>query len=183
VSSRAHLGDLAAGLVDGALDHVTRERALAHLAHCPPCRAQVEAERQLKARLTAARKAPPPVPPDLAARLRALPGSAAGTPPLAVPPATPRRARRPLGAVRPGGRAPAARPVLRRRTAGGLLLAVGLAGAFALGSPSSGPDAPVDPASPAFVEAYVTATTEVPLTEPAFAGLVQPAGVSAGSRR
>ena len=46
------LGAVAAALVDGELDHAGRERAQRHLAHCPACRAEVEAQRSLKAQLS-----------------------------------------------------------------------------------------------------------------------------------
>ncbi|MEQ7124050.1 zf-HC2 domain-containing protein [Actinopolymorpha sp. B11F2] len=36
-------------LVDGELNHESRDRVLAHLAHCAECRAAVDAERQVKA--------------------------------------------------------------------------------------------------------------------------------------
>ncbi|HEV7754439.1 MAG TPA: zf-HC2 domain-containing protein [Mycobacteriales bacterium] len=84
-----HLGGLVAAVADGALDHAARERALAHLARCDDCRAEVEAQRRLKARL--ARLAGPEVPPSLADRLLRLPGVAAGTSatPLTLHPAPP----------------------------------------------------------------------------------------------
>lgn len=48
-----HLGDRAAGLVDGALPHTDRDRAVAHLLDCAACRAEVDEQRRLKAALTA----------------------------------------------------------------------------------------------------------------------------------
>jgi anti-sigma factor RsiW len=70
-----HLGGLVAAVVDGALDHEARERALGHLARCDDCRAEVEAQRRLKARL--AQLGTPEVPAGLAERLLALPAGAA----------------------------------------------------------------------------------------------------------
>ena len=52
------LGDVAAALIDGELSHAERERAHRHLTHCPACRAEVEAERQLKLRLHGLAPAP-----------------------------------------------------------------------------------------------------------------------------
>ncbi|WP_052440505.1 anti-sigma factor family protein [Streptacidiphilus anmyonensis] len=46
-----HLGDRLAAFVDGELDHGARERVQAHLATCPDCLAEAEAERRLKAHL------------------------------------------------------------------------------------------------------------------------------------
>ena len=78
----SHLGDLAAAVVDGELGHDARDRALAHLAGCLPCRADVDAQRQIKARLGAMERSD--VPSTLAARLAAVPGAALPSPP-AVP--------------------------------------------------------------------------------------------------
>ena len=47
--TRACLGELLTALVDGALSHAERERALAHLTGCAGCREEVEAQRALKA--------------------------------------------------------------------------------------------------------------------------------------
>ena len=47
----SHLGERISALVDGELDHDARDRALAHVASCARCRAAVEEERWLKARL------------------------------------------------------------------------------------------------------------------------------------
>ncbi|MEO3782240.1 zf-HC2 domain-containing protein [Actinocorallia sp. B10E7] len=46
------LGDRLTALVDGELDHDGRDRALAHLAGCDGCRAEAEALRRLKRRLS-----------------------------------------------------------------------------------------------------------------------------------
>jgi hypothetical protein len=66
-----HLGELAAALVDGALDHGARDRALGHLTRCDECRSEVDAQRKLKAEL--AGLLTPTVPAGLAERLRSLP--------------------------------------------------------------------------------------------------------------
>jgi hypothetical protein len=82
-----HLGELAAALVDGALDHGARDRALSHVARCDGCRAEVDAQRRIKAHLAGlAGSGGPAVPPGLAERLRSLPdrspaGTAATLPP------------------------------------------------------------------------------------------------------
>lgn len=47
----AHLGGRLCPLVDGQLHHDERDRALAHLAHCLSCRAQVVEYRRMKQRL------------------------------------------------------------------------------------------------------------------------------------
>ncbi|GAA2401222.1 zf-HC2 domain-containing protein [Streptomyces glaucosporus] len=66
-----HLGDRLAALVDGELEHETRERVLAHLATCRSCKAEADAQRRLKS--VFADSAPPPPPEGLLARLQGLP--------------------------------------------------------------------------------------------------------------
>ncbi|CAL9550720.1 anti-sigma factor family protein [Streptomyces sp. enrichment culture] len=66
-----HLGDRLAALVDGELGHDTRERVLAHVATCPKCKAEVDAQRRLKN--VFAEAAPPPPSESLLARLQGLP--------------------------------------------------------------------------------------------------------------
>ncbi|MCW2665169.1 MAG: hypothetical protein JWN57_131, partial [Frankiales bacterium] len=73
MSGSDHLGDRVAALVDGQLDHPSRERLLAHLAHCAPCRTQVEAQRRLKASLRELGARPMLPSDELTARLLALP--------------------------------------------------------------------------------------------------------------
>jgi len=68
----SHLGDRITDLVDGQLSPQAQERAHAHLAGCPECRAAVEAERLMKARL-AGLPAPQPGQ-DLTRRLLAMGG-------------------------------------------------------------------------------------------------------------
>ena len=84
------LGDVVAALVDGELDHAARERAQRHLAHCTPCRTEVEVQRRLKARLTGASAGEPGPSEALTARLlglRPAPADpAAGVDPDAVAP-------------------------------------------------------------------------------------------------
>ncbi|AIS00364.1 anti-sigma factor family protein [Streptomyces glaucescens] len=67
-----HLGDRLAALVDGELGHDARERVLAHVATCPKCKAEVDAQRRLKN--VFAEAAPPPPSESLLARLQGLPG-------------------------------------------------------------------------------------------------------------
>jgi hypothetical protein len=67
-----HLGDRLAALVDGELGHDTRERVLAHVATCPKCKAEVDAQRRLKN--VFAQAAPPPPSESFLARLQGLPG-------------------------------------------------------------------------------------------------------------
>ncbi|MER5966188.1 zf-HC2 domain-containing protein [Streptomyces sp. NPDC002057] len=71
-SAEHHLGDRLAALVDGELGHDARERVLAHLATCPRCKAEADAQRTLKSVFASA--APPPLSEGFLARLQGLPG-------------------------------------------------------------------------------------------------------------
>ena len=69
-----HLGDRIAALADGELSHAERDRALAHVANCAACRAELDLQREVRALLAAA-AAPPPGPDTLDALLSlAAPG-------------------------------------------------------------------------------------------------------------
>jgi anti-sigma factor RsiW len=70
--------------VDGELGHDARERVLAHVATCPKCKAEVDAQRRLKN--VFAEAAPPAPSESFLARLQGLPGGGdtdGGGPPLA----------------------------------------------------------------------------------------------------
>ena len=164
IDRRGCLGDVAAALVDGQLDHGARDRALAHLAHCTSCRAEVDAQRRLKARLSGLEA--PALPPSLQERLLALPytteatGGAGGPAPSqrADEVARPRGAAR--GSARPGRR----RTRVARRVAGGAV-ALGLGAALVLGGePSAAPPA-VGPESPELVVDHARTTGQVPLQD------------------
>ncbi|WP_320778274.1 anti-sigma factor family protein [Streptomyces sp. CRN 30] len=71
-----HLGDRLSALVDGELGHEARERVLAHLATCPRCKAEADAQRRLKN--VFAEAAPPPPSESFLARLQGLPGGSDG---------------------------------------------------------------------------------------------------------
>ncbi|MFD9824980.1 anti-sigma factor family protein [Streptomyces violascens] len=71
-----HLGDRLAALVDGELDHDARERVLSHLATCAKCKAEADAQRNLKN--VFAQAAPPPPSEGFLARLQGLPGGPTG---------------------------------------------------------------------------------------------------------
>lgn len=76
--AEAHLGDRLAALVDGELGHDARERVLAHLATCGKCKAEADAQRELKS--VFAEMAPPGPSDGLLARLQGLPGGDPGAP-------------------------------------------------------------------------------------------------------
>ena len=166
------LGDVAAALIDGELSHAERERAHRHLTHCPACRAEVEAERQLKLRLHGLAPAPA-LGEMLSARLLAVGSSDALSRRTSGVPGSRRdatqtrdarpRARSPLSRS-PSGRSPlfrspSGRSPLRRRTLGSAaVVALGLTAAFAFGGGSEPPSTTVDPGIGAFVTEYVVST-------------------------
>lgn len=169
--SGACLGATVAALVDGELEHAAREKAQRHLAHCVSCRAEVEAHRTLKARLSRLTVATPDPGDAFTDRLLALTAAGAdrvaGLPSAPVRPVTVRSPARPGGArlrgARPGGARPAGRArALRRRTAvGSAVAALGVA-VLALGSPQTSATTPVDPGTDRFVVQHVDTTSEVP---------------------
>ncbi len=156
-------GDLLSGLVDGELDHPTRERVHSHLLECTPCRREVEVLRALKLQLSWARVETPVPPDELTARLMAMvvPGMdpAARQAPVRVRPADGRPAGRATDTAGPGRRTPLR---LRRRTTSGALLALGLTAAFVLGGPASARETqvPMDPGSESFVADFVSTTVD-----------------------
>ncbi|MDP9240349.1 MAG: zf-HC2 domain-containing protein, partial [Actinomycetota bacterium] len=81
-----HLGDFAAALVDGALNGSVRDQALAHVAGCPRCRADLDDQRRIKDQLQQFGK--PVLPPGLEQRLLDIGSTNAGLPgPRVVAPA------------------------------------------------------------------------------------------------
>ena len=173
------LGDVVAALVDGELDHASREKAQRHLAHCLSCRAEVEAQRRVKSRLGIVGE---PDPSDgLTARLLGL--APPGPDVVAVAPRLQERGVRPATArTAPGPRIQTSRPasratvrstagpgadarragsrLQRRAGVGSALVVIGLGAVLALGSPSSqGPSTPVDPGSDTFVAEFVSTTS------------------------
>jgi anti-sigma factor RsiW len=168
------LGDLLTALVDGELGHAARETALAHVAGCAACRADIEDQRQLKARLAALHTEAPS--PQLTSRLLALsvPGvepavrSRAGRRPVTL-----RSPRAPGGAGRPAS-TPSRRRLRRVTTVGGsVLLLAAFAAALVLGGPpAGGASTPIDPGADVFVVDHVSTTSRLPLREPVGAATV-----------
>ena len=123
-----HLGDRLSALVDGELGHDARERVLAHVATCPKCKAEVDAQRRLKN--VFAEAAPPPPSESFLARLQGLP--AGGGPDGDVTP--------PGGGGLPGG--------LSGRFGSSGAFGVKRGERFEFGYAPSRPHLPVLPASP-----------------------------------
>ena len=167
-SDRGHLGEAAAGLVDGALSHVERDLALSHIAHCDACRIEVEQQREIKARLGAIPQ--PTLLDSLSARLLAVPA-------MTVPrPSAPNRLERRREARRGRQGGPAYRPRRQRRVV--ISTSAFLAGAAALvlavGGTERDPGRPVQPPLATLVNQHAATTGEVPFSD---AGL---SAVSAG---
>ncbi len=158
------LGDLVAALVDGELDHAGRERAQRHVAHCATCRAELEAQRRLKARMSALASEAPAAVDALTARLLRV----AVEPRAPIAAAARRRAPRRAGRTS-SGPSSTRRPALRRRALSGTaFVALGLTAAFALGGPGpERPTTPLDPGTDAFVTEFVSTPSDAVPTVPA----------------
>src|SRR3954469_5618179 len=143
--SLQHPLDKLSAVVDGELDHDSRDKVLSHLVGCDTCRLEVDAQRRLRARM-AALEAPEPST-DLMQRLMGV--SSFSTAPReevrpVLPPAAtlfPQRSAFPAG--RTGGTRPGASRSTRSRRRTGVLGAAGSAAAvappprpaFAVGAP------------------------------------------------
>ena len=137
-----HLGVALTAFVDGELDDARREEVLVHLAHCAPCRGDVQLLRGLKSSL---KQQPEAAPAQLAARLMAL-SCAPGQPALVVRPPVKHEHSR-----------------VRRAAFGMGMLALGVGGALAAAGPAPRtPTAPLDPASAGLVLEHVSTANEVP---------------------
>lgn len=161
-----HLGDRLTALIDGELDHGTRDRMLGHLAQCAECRAEADAERRVKARLGT--MAAPQVPVELMLGLLSLdtdrgvgapggmPGADGGAPGGSGTPApfsfqtVPIRPPAAPAAGRPtDGRAPVRPQRLRAAAIGAVSLAALGTGVWLVGDFSAGASPSHPPAQPA----------------------------------
>ncbi len=178
-----HLGQRISALVDGELGHQERDRALAHIAHCPSCRSQLEEERGVKDRLASA--ATPPASPALTARLLGLAEPGEPMPPRSrrmpltpVVPTLPSPGRgrgptRPAGRTdlrRPGrlGAGTGARRVRYTAAAGVSAVSLMLGAAFLAGAEPQQPGAPVLPPAAELSVEHAATTSGQPLGDPAF---------------
>lgn len=187
-----HLEDRVSDLVDDRLDHDDRDRALAHLAACEQCRAEVEFERYAKAALRSLRGPEPssalvqnllslaepggPLPPDRPAF------PATGAPVAPWRPRDERPAGLPPG-VRPHRGPHLGRPSRAvRYAAAGVLSASALAvGLASLGAPSGAettPPASIAPPVDQFTVEHARTTGTLPFAEPA--SMLVPVGATSG---
>ncbi|MFC0629129.1 anti-sigma factor family protein [Kribbella deserti] len=174
-----HPLDKLSAAVDGALDHETREKVLSHLVGCDACRAEVDAQRRLKARMLELDTPGPSE--DLMQRLLGVPAFATEpreeirpvlTPAVSL---SPQRSAFPAartGPTRPGGQRPA-RTTRRRTTvlgAAGSAAAVAtlLGTAFVIGDPAREQQPPLlQPPVSSFSADYASTMTGYPFGDPA----------------
>jgi anti-sigma factor RsiW len=170
--THAHVGDLAAALVDDQLDQGTRDLVLLHLGRCPGCRSDVEEQRQLKQRLHALGS--PGLPSGLMARLGAL--------------SVPERPLEQVHEVLLAEAQPGSRPSLLRHPQRGRRILVGAASLLLVGAGTAvaagGDGQSPSPVSPSTTSTFSTSFqtpivgtrgpsggSSVPLTDPAFGAM------------
>lgn len=177
-----HLGDRVTALVDDQLDHDARDLALAHLARCAACQAEIDAERRIAATLRDLADVPPSA--ELVDKLLALAAPGGPLPPERRPfpgAKAPVAEWRPTGAppARPAGsRRPPGTSSLRRR--GGVRLA--LAGSLSVGALTvalaslggADVDPPVAPPTQQFTFEHTRSSGSLPFYDPS--AVVVPAG-------
>lgn len=169
-----HLGERITALVDGQLDHDTRDLALAHLARCPSCQAAVAAERDISSTLRNLSDATPS--PDLVGTLLAL--AEPGGP---LPPARPSfpGATKPVAGWRSTyGRstspAPARTPLRRRTSTRFAVASLASAGVLTAALASLGgaePGTSVVPPMQEFTVEHARSTGMMPFSDPSTAVL------------
>lgn len=178
----SHLDKRISALVDGELGHDARDRALAHVAHCAPCRERLAGERAVKERLGAAGSPRPsgslvhnllaigePVEPSPAPPRSGVLDPVVPPLPPRVMPAWRRRPRSRTDPRRPAAAAAGRTRRTRHAAAGAVSAGVAmLALAFAAGgSPPAAGVAVVPPAAELSVE-HAATTSGLPLRDPAF---------------
>jgi Putative zinc-finger len=154
----SHLGERLSALIDGELSHQQRERVLAHLAHCAPCRREAAALRMLKQRMHALGEATADT--ALTDRLIAVAG-------VTGPPRWGHRL--PLGSRRVVPGVPRRRWPVRSLAVAGLTLAgFGVpAAAFLAGGGQQSPGPSVTPPIDTFMVQHEISTGTAPMLTPA----------------
>jgi len=151
----SHLGERLSALIDGELSHQQRERVLAHLAHCEPCRQEAAALRMLKQRMHALGEATADT--ALTDRLIAVAGVASPAPWRHRPRLAGRRSM--LGARRRRW------PVRSIAVAGLTLAGLGVpAAAFLAGGGQQAPGPSVTPAIDSYMMQHEISAGNAPLT-------------------
>jgi hypothetical protein len=165
----SHLGERLSAFIDGELSHQQRERVLAHLANCAPCRREAAAMRMLKQRMHALGEATADT--ALTDRLIAVAG---------VVGQAPWGRRLPLGSRRSGPGFGRRRWPVRSLAVAGLTLAgLGVpAAAFLAGGGQQEPGPSVTPAIDTFMVQHEISTGTAPMLTPA--SPASPPGPSVG---
>jgi hypothetical protein len=172
-----HPLDKLSAVVDGQLDHDSREKVLSHLVVCAACRTEVDAQRRLKARMAALESPDPST--DLMQRLIGV--SSFSTEPReevrpVVTPVSlfPQRSAFPAGRSAGGTRPGPARGTRSRRRAG-VLGAAGSAAAvasllgtaFVVGDPARSEQPPtLQPPVASFSSDHASTTSGAPFADP-----------------
>ncbi|MET9270846.1 zf-HC2 domain-containing protein [Kribbella sp. NPDC003557] len=172
-----HPLDKLSAVVDGQLDHDSREKVLSHLVGCDTCRAEVDAQRRLKARMAALETPDPST--DLMQRLMGV--SSFSTEPReevrpVVTPVSlfPQRSAFPAGRSTGGTRPGVARGTRSRRRAG-VLGAAGSAAAvasllgtaFVVGDPARSEQPPtLQPPVASFSSDHASTSSGAPFADP-----------------
>lgn len=172
-----HPLDKLSAVVDGELDHDSRDKVLGHLVGCDACRSEVDAQRRLKTRLAAT---PDPEPStDLMQRLLGVPSFSPEPREEVRPVLTPAISLSPqrsaFPAARTGATRPGTRTATRSRRRTGVLGAAGSAAAvasllgtaFVLGDPARQEQPPVlQPPVASFSSDHAAATNGTPFADP-----------------
>jgi anti-sigma factor RsiW len=173
-----HPLDKLSAAIDGELDHDSRDKVLSHLVGCDSCRAEVEAERQLKTRLGALGCYTSEPSADLMQHLLGVPSYSLEAREEVRPVLTPAMSLSPQRSAFPAARTGGSRPVARatrsrRRT--GVLGAAGSAAAvasllgtaFVIGDPARQEQPPLlQPPVSSFSADHAGATTSRPFADP-----------------
>jgi anti-sigma factor RsiW len=170
-----HPLDKLSAAVDGELDHDSRDKVLSHLVGCDSCRSEVEAQRKLRARLTAVQAPEPSL--DLMQRLMGVPSFSPEPREEVRPVLTPAVSLFPQRSAFPAGRTGATGPgsrTTRARRRAGVLGAAGSAAAvasllgtaFVLGDPARQEQPPVLQPPVASLAADHAGVNGTPYTDP-----------------
>jgi anti-sigma factor RsiW len=175
--SLQHPLDKLSAVVDGALDHDSRDRVLSHLVSCDTCRSEVDAQRRLKARIAALESPEPPT--DLMQRLMGVSSFSPEPREEIRPVLTPVVSLFPQRSAFPAGRTGATRPgvprTTRSRRRAGVLGAAGSAAAvasllgtaFVVGDPSRQEQPPtLQPPVASFSSDHANTTNGAPFADP-----------------
>ncbi|MFG1817259.1 anti-sigma factor family protein [Kribbella sp. NPDC049174] len=172
-----HPLDKLSAVVDGALDHDSRDKVLSHLVGCDTCRSEVDAQRRLKARIAALESPEPST--DLMQRLMGVssfsPEPREEIRPVLTPAVSLFPQRSAFPAARTGATRPGAPRTSRSRRRTGVLGAAGSAAAvasllgtaFVVGDPSRQEQPPtLQPPVASFSSDHASTTSGAPFTDP-----------------